>query len=256
MRDAARSIPIRIYKKLKGRIWAGNFRRYRSLMRAEHPFRAFPMRVVGDASADPTELMDHYDCFAYWAARKIHARGAPLALLDVGSTKMMNAQFSAQHDVTSIVLAECGDQISTVRYIRGDVSDPLPLPDASFDVFTSTVALPLIGLGRYGDRINPDCLFQLIAELGRVLRKDADIICSMCLGRNVLNFNNGWFFDLPTLRSIFPGWHLADYLIDNWSSPKGTFATETRRFTTDASLDRSPLGDYRVIFLHFRRALV
>jgi hypothetical protein len=254
MRDAAPSIPVRAYKKLKGLVWAGNFRAYRSRMRKEHPFREFPMRVVGDASADPTETMDHYDAFAYWAARKIHERGRRVAILDVGSTKMMNAQLSAQHDVTSIVLADCGDQLSAVRYIKSDVSEPLPLPAASFDVFTSTVALPLVGLGRYGDRMDPDCLFHVVAELGRVLRQDGEILCSMCLGRNVLNFNNGWFLDLPTIRSVFKGWQLVDHLIDNWSSPKGTFVSERVRFTTDANVERSPLGDYRVIFLHFRRA--
>jgi hypothetical protein len=253
MRDAAPSIPMRVYKKLKGWISSGSFRRYKKLMRQDHPFRRFPLRNVGDASADPTETLDHYDAFAYWAARKIDARGARLAILDVGSTKIMNVMFSAQHDVTSVVLSDCGDQISPVRYVRGDVSAPLPLPEASFDVFTSTVALPLVGLGRYGDVINPDCLFDLLAELGRVLRKDADLLCSMCLGKNVLNFNNGWFFDLETIKAIFGGWQLTDYLIDNWSSPRGTFASEPVRFTTDANLEHSPLGDYRVIFLHFRR---
>lgn len=45
------------------------------------------------------------------------------------------------------VLADCGDTISRVHYVRHDVADPLPFADASFDVFTSTVSLPLIGLG-------------------------------------------------------------------------------------------------------------
>jgi len=253
MRDAAPSIPIRAYKKIKGLVWAANFRQYQSLMRADHPFRAFPMRVVGDASADPSETLDHYDSFAYWAARKIVERGRRLEILDVGSTKMMNVQLSAQHDVTSVVLADCGDQISAVRYVKQDVSDGLPFADASFDVFTSTVALPLVGLGRYGDRVNPDCLFELVREVSRVLRPDGEILCSMCLGRNVLNFNNGWFLDLPTLGSVFREWQIADHLIDNWSSPKGTFDSEKVRFTTDASVERSPLGDYRVIFLHLRK---
>jgi hypothetical protein len=78
---------------------------------------------------------------------------------------MMNGILSATHDFTSLVLADCGDRLSNVNYVRHDVSDALPFPDHSFDVFTSMVSLPLVGMARYGDRLDPDCLIRLVAEL-------------------------------------------------------------------------------------------
>lgn len=223
------------------------------MMRDDGVLHAIPARIIGDASADPTEFFDHYDAFAYWAARKINARGSSQRILDIGSVKMMNAILSAHHDVTSLVLADCHDEISTVRYVRHDASDPMPFPDAAFDVFTSMASLQLVGLGRYGDRLNPNCLPDLVKELGRVMRRDSVLLVSMCLGKNLLNFNNSWFFDIETIKRIFAGWELVDVLIDNFSSPKATFLDAPERFESDASVDRTPVGDYRVVFLQFQR---
>ena len=166
---------------------------------------------------------------------------------------MMNAIFSAQHDVTALVLADCGDRLSGIRYVRHDVADPLPFEAASFDVFTSMVSLPLVGLARYGDRLDPDCLVHVVAELGRVMKPDADLLISMCLGPNILNFNNGWFFDFPTMKKIFAGWDIVDRLVDRQSSPR-TADASVERFVGDVSVDAIAPGDYRVVFLQLRRA--
>lgn len=221
---------------------------------ADHTLHGIPSRLIGDASGDPSEFFTHYPAFAYWVGDKIATRGGRLRLLDLGSIKMMNAMLSVSHDVTSMVLADCGDTISQVRYVRHDVANPLPFPNASFDIFTSTASLPLIGLGRYGDRQDPDCLPRLIAELDRVMKPDADLLVSMSLGKNLLNFNNSWFLDLPTTERLFSGWQLVDLLVDTSSSPLSQNTKSRGRFTKDACVDAMPLGDYRVVFLHFRRA--
>jgi SAM-dependent methyltransferase len=253
MRDAAPPIIDRIARKLRVATLYPRYRRYLSGIDDEHPLHGIPTRLVGDASADPTEFFDHYDAFAFWAARKIHARGGRQKTLDLGSTKMMNGILSTMHDVTAMVLANCHDQLSEVRYVRHDVCDPLPFAAVSFDVFTSMASLPLIGLGRYGDRLDPDCLERFVAELGRVMKPDADLLISMCLGPNVLNFNNGWFLDMETIARLFGSWRIVDQLVDGMSSPDAT-PNAGARFSKDASVERIRFGDYRVVFLHFRRA--
>jgi SAM-dependent methyltransferase len=218
-----------------------------------HPLHGIPVRVIGDASADPTEFFDHYDAFAAWAAQRIFARSGRQRTLDVGSIKLMNGVLAAAHDVTSLVLADCGDSLSGVRYVRHDIAEPLPFPASSFDVFTSMASLPLVGLGRYGDRLDVNCLPRFVGELGRVMKTDAELLISMCLGPSVLNFNNGWFLDLPTLEKVFAGWQLCDRMVDRQSAPKGT-APAGERFITDTSVDDIAFGSYRVVFLQFKRA--
>jgi SAM-dependent methyltransferase len=254
MRDSPPPLSNRIYRKLRKVILYPAYRRYIAAVSDNHPLAGVPTRLRGDAAGNPEEFFDHYDAFASWVAARLQASGRRLRTLDLGSVKMMNGILSATHDVTSLVLADCGDQISEVTYVRHDVADPLPFPDGSFDVFTSMVSLPLIGLGRYGDKLDAFCLVRLIGELDRVMKPDSTLLVSMCLGPNVLNFNNGWFLDLPTIQRLFPGWSLVDRLVDQWSSPRRKAAV-TPRFTNDASVAGIDLGDYRVVFLQFERGV-
>ena len=249
----AQSLLNRAARKLRKFTLYPTYKRYLASISVDHPLHGIPARLTGDASGDPTEFFDHYDAFAFWVAARISARGARLKTLDVGSTKMMNGMLSADHDVTSLVLADCGDCLSNVTYVRHDVADPLPFPDSTFDVFTSTVSLPLLGLARYGDRLDPNCLVNLVRELRRVMKPDGELLVSMCLGKNVLNFNNGWFFDMPTLERVFNGWAVVDRLVDRKSSPDGASVAPSERFTGNTSVDGTRLGDYRVVFLQLRR---
>ena len=253
MRDAAPALPFRVYRRLRAVLLYPKYRQYLAQIKIGHPLHGVPTRIVGDASEDPREFFDHYDAFAYWAANIIFAKGRRLSVLDVGSVKMMNAVLSAAHDVTSLVLSDCGDRISKVKYVTHDVASRLPCTDHSFDIFTSMVSLPLIGLGRYGDKLDATCLMNFIAELARVMKQNGELIFSLCLGKNVLNFNNGWFFDMPMIERLFGDWQLIDCLVDNASSPKGGSKVVFERFSKDSALGDRKLGDYRVIFLHFRR---
>lgn len=227
---------------------------YFASMSPDNPLRGFPARIVGDASSDPTEMLDHYDAFAYWAATRL-ARGAlRRRILDLGSPKTQNAILSAYHDVTALVLADCSDRFTAVNYVQHDATLPLPFSSESFDCFTSTVALPLIGLGRYGDRIDGNSLPNLVSELGRVMSRDAELLVSLTVGPNLLAFNNGWYLELEAIKTLFAGWRLVEVVLDNWSSPK-TKPTghPSERFQT---VDRAPVihvGDYRVAFCAFVR---
>ena len=101
---------------------------------------------------------------------------------------------------------------------------------------------------------DPDALVKLVAELKRVMRPDADMLISMCLGHNVLNFNNGWFMDMDALRRVFKGWTIVDHLVDFQSSPRSLADGAGERFSSDTSIASIPATDYRVIFLHLRQS--
>jgi hypothetical protein len=227
---------------------------YLAAMSADNPLMGLPTRIVGDSYADPEEFFTHYDVFAYWLAAHL-ARTGRRRILDVGSPKMQTAMLSANHDVTSLVLADCSDRFSAVNYLRCDISDPLPFGDASFDCLTSSATLQLVGLGRYGDRLNPNCLPSFVRELHRVMAADADLFVSMCLGPNMLAFNNSWFLDLDKIGELFRGWTLAEALVDTWSSPRKNDYSggAERRIVKVADAPRVLPGDYKVVFCWFRR---
>jgi hypothetical protein len=254
MKDAPPPFLNRAARKLRSFFMRSELEIYLATMSADNPLRGLPARIVGDASSDPTEFFTHYDAFAYWVATKLPREDRRRRILDVGSPKTQNAILSASHDVTAIVLADCSDRFSAVTYVSHDVSRPLPFAAKTFDCFTSTVALPLIGLGRYGDRVDANCLPNLVSELGRVMSDDAELLVSMTLGPNLLAFNNGWYLELETIRRVFAGWRLAEAVVDNWSSPRTVPDGEPfRRFVTPEQLPVISRGDYRVVFCAFVR---
>ena len=255
MKDAPPPLLNRVSRKLRSFFMRSELDAYLGTMSADNPLRGLPARIVGDASSDPTEFFTHYDAFGYWAAEKLARANRRRRILDIGSPKTQNAILSAYHDVTAVVLADCSDKFSAVTYVQHDVTRPLPFPAGSFDCFTSTVALQLVGLGRYGDRVDANCLPNLVSELGRVMSDEAELFVSMALGPNLLAFNNQWCLDLETIVRVFKGWRLVDAVVDNWSSPRvGSEGDASQRFVRPeqiCSVIRE--GDYRVVFCAFVR---
>jgi SAM-dependent methyltransferase len=217
--------------------------------------RGLPVRIVGDASADPTEFFTHYDAFGYWVAQHLARGGRRRRILDIGSPKTQNAILSASHDVTALVLADCSDRLSEVKYVQHDVTRPLPFADDAFDCITSTVSLNLVGLGRYGDRIDADAIPNLIGELARVAAPGADLLVSLPSGPSQLAYNNHWIFDLEHIGRLFKRWRLVETLVDSWSSPKAGVAgaNPSRRFIKPDEFPPMQAGDYRVVFCNFVR---
>lgn len=255
MKDAPPPLLNRVVRKLRALSMRPRLNSYLASMSRDNPLRGLPVRIVGDASSDPTELFTHYDAFGYWIANRFACGNRRLRILDIGSPKTQNAILSASHDVTAIVLADCYDRFSAVSYVLHDVTQPLPFPDHTFDCFTSTVALPLIGLGRYGDCLDADGLPNLISELGRVMSDDAELLVSLTLGPNLLAFNNGWFLDLETIQRIFKGWRLVEAIADGWSSPKTKAEGDPlKRFVGPEQFAEIKRGDYRVVFCAFVRS--
>lgn len=222
----------------------------------DSPLYNLPVKLVGDSSGDPREFLNHYSAYGFWLANKLKASSTgkdKTSILDVGSPKMINAILSAEHDITAVVLADCKDSITNIKYVYHDVTEPLPFEDSLFDMFTSTVSLPLIGLARYGDKLDANSLVKFIRELDRVMKPDGELILSMCLGPNILAFNNGWFLDISTIQKLFKNWTLVDKLVDRWSASSGTYDESKPRFTEDTDISGIPLGHYNVIFLHFKK---
>ena len=51
------------------------FQLYKQQIAGNHPLKDFPMRNIGDMSADPHELFSHYAGYSMWLAKKLKAEG-------------------------------------------------------------------------------------------------------------------------------------------------------------------------------------
>lgn len=208
--------------------------------------------MVHDMSASPNEPLDHYTAYSFFVAENLLGKGKS-KILDLGSMKYLNAINSLAHEVSAIVLDIPVDGISKVNWISHDVAGKyqLPFPDKYFDYFTSCVSLQLIGLGRYGDNLNGNAIPQFLSELDRVMGPRSEILISVPVGINHLNFNEGYRFDLTTWVMLFgTNWELTSYVFDINSSPGNV--EEEFRFTKNLPLLET--GDYKVAHLKLSRA--
>jgi hypothetical protein len=245
------------------------FRHYKVSMDSSHLFFHFPVKIVPFQQIPSFEFFDYYSVFYYWVSDFLKDKDS-LNILTLGGVKMGDAILSLKHNVTSIVLDDPLDRISKVRYIRHDVFYPLPFKNRTFDVFISPATLHLVGLGRYGDRLSPHTLFNFLNELRRVLRIGAEVFICIPLGKNVLIFNHHYIFEFDTILKIFNGFELVDYLVDEWAGVPG-YASPTdlkalgmsisnknyrhinkSRFTKNVDVSSLKLGEYKIIYLHFR----
>ena len=214
----------------------------------------FPLKIklVGNCKGDPTEFFTHYEAFSFFVNKDFKNLGInQFSVLDVGSPKMFTSTLSAYHNVTSLVLANPSDTLSNTKYIKHDVSNVLPFENKTFDIFTSTVSIPLLGLGRYGDRVDPNAIENFIGELDRVMKDKSTLYISMCLGHNILCFNNGFYLTIEKIEKLFSNFKLKDTLIDMWSGQNRNYLTE--RFVKTCDIKQIPSNDYKVIIMKFQK---
>ena len=164
----------------------------------------------------------------------------------------MNGWLSVLNDAYSVNLAAPNDSISNVTYIVADASNPLPVPNASFDTFISPVSVNLIGLGRYGDALDASAIPNLISELDRIMKPDAVLYVSVVYGPDRI-FSIIMSFPLLTIKKLFLNWEVENYLIDHQSTHA---YRDEDRFTKDLDTKSSYSSkNENIIFIKFNRKL-
>jgi hypothetical protein len=220
-------------------------------------FRTLPewdnvgIKLNGDSSASAVEPFTHYDAFYYWIARDISYKKSQ-KILDIGGKKVINGWLSVMNEVTSVNLVTPVDGISNVKYVAADATKRLPFNDEEFDVFISPVSLNLIGLGRYGDNVDPNAIPNLILDLSRCMKQNSVMYISMVFGEDQVLFNHHFVLSLATIKKLFANWQIEEYLIDNQNLTSDNIEGGGR-FSGNLQLTVNPQTE-RIIFLKLVRA--
>jgi SAM-dependent methyltransferase len=186
----------------------GDARAYRRIAGAE-PVRAadfYPCLwdVVGHTPVDPTYFYQDT-----WAARKIF-EAHPAFHVDIGSTALLVgvlAQFTA---VCSLDIRPLSVKLAGLSPCRGNGLS-LPLASASVKSLSSLCVLEHIGLGRYGDSLDPTGSERAARELQRVLAPGGDLYVSVPIeDRDRTYFNAHRAFSVSSFLGKFPELTLED----------------------------------------------
>jgi SAM-dependent methyltransferase len=135
-----------------------------------------------------TRIDSHYFYQGVWAFEKIAAK-RPALHVDVGSsvnyvgflTTITKVHFV---DIRSLEVSN----IANLKCVEGSILN-LPYKDSSLESISCLHVAEHIGLGRYGDPLNPHGTKEAAKELSRCLAKGGNIYFSLPVGRPRVCFN-------------------------------------------------------------------
>lgn len=126
--------------------------------------------------------------------------------------------------------------------VKGDLTD-IPLEDGSVSLASCLHVAEHIGLGRYGDEIDPNGFERACGELARVLAPGGNLLFAVPVGRPKVVFNAHRVLSSAQVLSAFPGLKLIEFSAINKAG---------------AMLEKAPLNwleqdAYGCGLFHFRR---
>lgn len=148
-----------------------------------------------------TPFDNHYFYQSNWAARKL-CMGVPPWHVDVGSSIMFIGVVCAITPTIFVDYRPLHAQTVGLTSIGGDL---LKLPFSSNSVCSLSClhVIEHIGLGRYGDVLDPEGSAKAARELTRVLAPKGRLLLSTPLGRERIQFNAHRVFEPSTVLNMF-----------------------------------------------------
>lgn len=151
-----------------------------------------------------------------WAARKIFVAN-PDRHWDVGSRiDGFIAHLLSFRSVNVIDIRVLESQIQGLEFHQGDVTS-LKFPDNSISSLSCLHAMEHVGLGRYGDPINPMGYMEGMLQLQRVLAPGGKLYFSVPIGIERVEFNGQRVFNPKTIIDVFSELKLIEFAAVNES---------------------------------------
>jgi Caenorhabditis protein of unknown function, DUF268 len=189
--------PRDVFRSLAALPWyIRDLRRFRAGTRWS--VRLYPCLL--DRSAAAATLGEYFWQDLYVARRIIEA--APTRHVDVGSRiDGFIAHLACQRTVEIYDIRPLELDIPNVRFRRWDLTGTGPgAPDETADCVSCLHTLEHLGLGRYGDRVEPDAWQAGLARLAGLVAPGGQLWLSVPVGRRRVEFNAHRVFDPRELR--------------------------------------------------------
>jgi hypothetical protein len=178
------------YEKIWRRLrFVAQFRAFRKLAAGSSRFDLawrdrFPF-MYDDRRETPFDR--HYILHCAWAARVLAAT-RPALHVDIGSSLTFSTQVSAFVPIDFYDLRPARLALTGLRSKSADLM-ALPFADGSLPSLSCMHTIEHIGLGRYGDPLDPDGDLKALAELTRVLAPNGDLLVVVPVGRPRIAYN-------------------------------------------------------------------
>lgn len=176
------------------------YRTYRRLQTDDFPLTTDDLQpILADYRGQAGIARGHYFHQDLWAARAIVAR-APARHVDIGSRiDGFVAHLLTVMPVSVIDIRPLESDVDGLTFQQGDATHLSAIPSDSLESVSSLHAVEHIGLGRYGDAVDPDGWRKALAELRRILAPGGRLYLSVPVGRQRVCFNAHRIFHPATI---------------------------------------------------------
>lgn len=164
--------------------------------------------ILGENTAD-TRFDAHYIYHPAWAAR-ILARERPAEHVDISSTLHFSSILSAFIPVHFYDYRPARLTLDNLTSETADLT-ALRFEDGSISSLSCMHTVEHIGLGRYGDPLDPDGDIKAIKELKRVLAPGGSLLFVVPIGRPRIVFNAHRIYSYDQIIACFEGLDLKEF---------------------------------------------
>ncbi len=167
-----------------------------------------------------TRFDTHYIYHTAWAARKVKELGVAKHV-DISSSLYFSSIVSAFVPVDFYDYRPAKLGLSNLSSHQGDLLG-LPFADNSLPSISCMHTIEHVGLGRYGDPLDPDGDIKAVKELIRVTKKGGAIIFVVPVGKPRIQFNAHRIYPYAMIMQMFEGCNLKEFsLIPDNALEKG-----------------------------------
>lgn len=164
--------------------------------------------ILNEATSE-TPFDAHYTYHPAWAARIVQQIN-PAKHIDISSILYFSTQLSA------FIPTEFYDYRPAKLNLEGLISksadlNHLPFADASVESISCMHTIEHIGLGRYGDPLDPDGDLKAVNELKRVVKKGGNLLLVTPVGKPRVQFNAQRVYSYEMIVDQFTDFDLKDF---------------------------------------------
>jgi hypothetical protein len=146
-----------------------------------------------------------------WVAGKI-INNKPKEHVDIGSTALLVGILSKITRIYSVDIRPLPISLENLECRKGSILD-LPFDDNEVSSLSSLCVIEHIGLGRYGDPLDPYGTNKAAVELSRVIKSNGDLYVSAPIQDvATVHFNAYRSFNPESFISMFPAFTVIDTL--------------------------------------------
>jgi SAM-dependent methyltransferase len=201
-----------------------------------------------DDNTTATAFDRHYIYHTAWAARVL-ARLKPAQHTDIASSLYFASIASAFVPTRYYEYRPVDLHLPNLACGRADLA-ALPFADRSIASLSCMHVVEHIGLGRYGDDLDPDADLRAMSELARVLAPGGSLLFVVPVGRPRVQFNAHRIYAFDQVRDAFADLELAEFAL----VPDRAYADAHGAFIPNATRTQSDAQRYGCGCFWFRRA--